>query len=206
MKQKKTFKKKKRGVKTEQKPKESLIDEKCDWNGSMFPFRGTQELYHEDVEKEISDYDDEEWMTESSNTKVKVELNNALGALMGAYMSDEEDNAVQNQSDDDGPPIEMKIEKQTMEYPNEQPNEAKVVKQSKKRKTVAGKKQNKKLCLDDNKTLQTGFSRMKFFRRRVTLLEKLLDSEIRHERNVLLQCVQFVVSNNFFKNESSTDV
>ncbi|XP_050085611.1 nuclear fragile X mental retardation-interacting protein 1 [Anopheles aquasalis] len=31
-----------------------------------------------------------------------------------------------------------------------------------------------------------------------TMLEKLLDADIRHERNVLLQCVRFVVSNNFF--------
>ncbi|XP_058826348.1 FMR1-interacting protein NUFIP1 [Topomyia yanbarensis] len=31
-----------------------------------------------------------------------------------------------------------------------------------------------------------------------TLLEKLLEPDIRHERNVLLQCVRFVVANNFF--------
>ncbi|XP_058126506.1 FMR1-interacting protein NUFIP1 [Anopheles ziemanni] len=31
-----------------------------------------------------------------------------------------------------------------------------------------------------------------------TMLEKLLDSDIRHERNVLLQCVRHVVVNNFF--------
>ncbi|XP_035780785.1 nuclear fragile X mental retardation-interacting protein 1-like [Anopheles albimanus] len=31
-----------------------------------------------------------------------------------------------------------------------------------------------------------------------TMLEKLLDADIRHERNVLLQCVRYVVSNNYF--------
>lgn len=31
-----------------------------------------------------------------------------------------------------------------------------------------------------------------------TLLEKLLQKDIRHERNVLLQCVRYVVENNFF--------
>lgn len=31
-----------------------------------------------------------------------------------------------------------------------------------------------------------------------TLLEKLLQKDIRHERNVLLQCVRYVVANNFF--------
>lgn len=34
--------------------------------------------------------------------------------------------------------------------------------------------------------------------RRLTLLQKLLAPEIRHERNVVLQCVHFVVQNNFF--------
>lgn len=35
-------------------------------------------------------------------------------------------------------------------------------------------------------------------RRQNTLLEKLLENDIRHERNVLLQCVRFVVSNKYF--------
>ncbi|XP_053703937.1 nuclear fragile X mental retardation-interacting protein 1 [Synchiropus splendidus] len=38
--------------------------------------------------------------------------------------------------------------------------------------------------------------------RRPTLLEMLLASDIRHERNVLLQCVRFVVQNNFFRHEN----
>lgn len=36
--------------------------------------------------------------------------------------------------------------------------------------------------------------------RSLTLLEKLLSNEIRHERNVILQCVRYIVQNNFFKN------
>ncbi|XP_031623650.1 nuclear fragile X mental retardation-interacting protein 1, partial [Contarinia nasturtii] len=38
-----------------------------------------------------------------------------------------------------------------------------------------------------------------------TLLEKLLQKEIRHERNVLLQCVRYVVENNFFGIGQKTD-
>lgn len=34
--------------------------------------------------------------------------------------------------------------------------------------------------------------------RRLTLLQKLLASEVRHERNVILQCAHYVVENNFF--------
>lgn len=35
-------------------------------------------------------------------------------------------------------------------------------------------------------------------KRKLSLLEKLLAKDIRHERNILLQCVDFVVKNNFF--------
>lgn len=38
----------------------------------------------------------------------------------------------------------------------------------------------------------------KRYRNQNTMLEKLLQKEIRHERNVLLQCVRHVVQNNFF--------
>ncbi|XP_077429897.1 FMR1-interacting protein NUFIP1 isoform X2 [Vanacampus margaritifer] len=41
-------------------------------------------------------------------------------------------------------------------------------------------------------------------KRRPTLLEMLLASDIRHERNVLLQCVRYVVRNDFFGLEKKT--
>ncbi|XP_041354624.1 nuclear fragile X mental retardation-interacting protein 1-like [Gigantopelta aegis] len=40
-------------------------------------------------------------------------------------------------------------------------------------------------------------------RKRVTLLERLLAQEIRHERNVVLQCVYYIVKNNFFARKTS---
>ena len=39
----------------------------------------------------------------------------------------------------------------------------------------------------------------KQYRNQNTMLEKLLQKDIRHERNVLLQCVRFVVEKNFFR-------
>lgn len=42
----------------------------------------------------------------------------------------------------------------------------------------------------------------KKYRPQNSLLEKLLQKDIRHERNVLLQCVRYVVANNFFDSES----
>ncbi|KAL9708037.1 hypothetical protein quinque_011555 [Culex quinquefasciatus] len=41
------------------------------------------------------------------------------------------------------------------------------------------------------------YSKLRYARQN-TMLEKLLDKDIRHERNVLLQCVRFVVDNKFF--------
>ncbi|CAI9715374.1 fragile X mental retardation-interacting 1-like [Octopus vulgaris] len=40
-----------------------------------------------------------------------------------------------------------------------------------------------------------------FLRIRPTLLEKLLAKEIRHERNIILQCTHYIVENNFFQNK-----
>ncbi|XP_063229768.1 uncharacterized protein LOC134534948 [Bacillus rossius redtenbacheri] len=42
-------------------------------------------------------------------------------------------------------------------------------------------------------------------RRRPTLLDKLLKEEIRHERNVILQCVNHVVKNSFFDGHSASN-
>ena len=41
---------------------------------------------------------------------------------------------------------------------------------------------------------------------RSSLLERLLASDIRHERNIVLQCVRYCVRNNFFIEEESTDL
>lgn len=46
------------------------------------------------------------------------------------------------------------------------------------------------------------FDKPRYRKRRFTLLEKLLEPEIRHERNVILQCVRFVVKNNFFDDKA----
>lgn len=45
---------------------------------------------------------------------------------------------------------------------------------------------------------RTVFDMTRKIRSQNTLLEKLLQKEIRHERNVLLQCVRYVVENKFF--------
>lgn len=52
---------------------------------------------------------------------------------------------------------------------------------------------------------QSVFDMTKKIRHQNSLLEKLLQKDIRHERNVLLQCVRYVVENDFFGVGQSTN-
>lgn len=52
---------------------------------------------------------------------------------------------------------------------------------------------------------KTMFDSTRKIRNQNSLLEKLLQKDIRHERNVLLQCVRYVVENNFFGVGQSPD-
>lgn len=206
----------------------SLIDDRSDWNGTMFPFRGTKELYEEENEPEKkSDFEDDEWEESSSKSGVKIKLNNALGSLMCAYNSSDDSeieglepevkNRVQvpkvelTKESDDEAPVEEKIVKeisgnlQTVDENSTTNQIDEKIASGRKRKRTHRRQTNKKRIKykkKDGKKSGGGSNLFfqKFKKRRVTLLDKLLASEIRHERNVLLQCVRFVVQNNFFIN------
>lgn len=187
--------------------KPSLIDEKNDWNEEMFPFRGTKELYEEAVSvkvEQISDTDEEDW--NETKPSVGVKLENALGAIMGAYMSDddEEEECIKPVNDEQ---VVVKHSSDT-----EMPEEVKMVKKEPVEevvevitKEIKGRKRKKRQKGNNivKRSVQNERTRdnfpYKFQKRRVTLLEKLLENEIRDERNVLLQCVKYVVKNEFFK-------
>lgn len=192
-------------------PKVSLIDEKADWNGNMFPFKGTAELFKNCLEEEkdaISD-DGEEW--DSMPNVVTPKVNNSLGCLMAAYDSDNDDDTPQLDSDNE-PPDEVKTvkkeEEKTCLQPVNPPSKLKTEISSRKHKQ---RKLLPKKGVTNRRKVQTkhqatrkrnhtdNFPHRRFKRRKVTLLEKLLENEIRHERNMLLQCVRYVVQNNFFK-------
>lgn len=210
-------------------PKVSLIDEKADWNGNMFPFRGTAELFKDCSEEEkdaISD-DGEEW--DSMPNVVAPKVNNSLGCLMAAYDSDNDDEDLEetNQLQDTGGKAESTTPRQiesAHDSDNEPPDEVKIVKKEEesclkpvppskpkaeissrkhKRRKLVPKKgviNRKKVQTNSKRSHTDNFPHNRFKRRKITLLEKLLENEIRHERNMLLQCVRYVVQNNFFKN------
>lgn len=199
----------------------SLIDDKLDWNGTLFPFRGTIGLYDDNIEENVSDFDDSEWLDEPIKQPVKrLEIKNALGDLMSAYNSDDElqDEVVlqqnidenkggPNNGADDDAPIEVKISREPEQYANEN-NISQVSQQqesSNKNKKRRRKLKHAKSDVPNKKSkvgapsLERNFIDQPFRKRKVTLLEQLLDSEIRHERNVLLQCVRFVVESDYFR-------
>lgn len=190
----------------------SLIDDKADWNGTLFPFKGTLELYGEKVEKSDSDFDDSEWLEEPNKKPGEnLKFSNALGDLMSAYNSDDDlkdEVPSKQQEKDDDAPLEVKINREpdnVMVQSNHPVDQQQRIPSKNKRK----RKKMKTDCQSDAQDEKTktevplvnnkkSFIDQPFKKRRVTLLERLLDSEIRHERNVLLQCVRFVVENDYF--------
>lgn len=149
-----------------------------------------------DKEKDL-EISDEEWVSHECQLLSKPILNNSLGLLASAYDSDEEfietesqkENKAEVISDGDEPPDEIKtiISKVS---PLENCTE--------RNKTPRKRKHNKKYL--ENKRQRNDSSQDKCQSRNLTLLEKLLRKEIIHERNVILQCVHYIVKNNFFAN------
>uniref|UniRef100_A0AAR5PF25 C2H2-type domain-containing protein n=1 Tax=Dendroctonus ponderosae TaxID=77166 RepID=A0AAR5PF25_DENPD len=224
-------------------PKISLIDQNADWNGTMFPFRGTSELIESEVvEERISDFEDDEWQKDAKAIPAKV--NNSLGSLMAAYGSDSEDDVVELKSQHtsavnsvkglDAVPQDKSHCVSNVDSDNEPPEEVKIVKTEdhlaehlshskpaglktdhvnenrRPRKRLHARSRtfkSRSYVNPSEPSTSTGITRQSsdnfphnnFSRRKVTLLEKLLEKEIRLERNVILQCVHYVVQNNFFK-------
>ncbi|VEN50197.1 unnamed protein product [Callosobruchus maculatus] len=213
--------------------KVSLVNETHDWNGNMFPFRGTSSL-EAVLENDTAEYEDEEWEPARPGGTV-VKLNNALSGLMGAYASDsasddetckigiannkfvrvaevepkipQKTTTHQTNQSDDEPPDEIKTEKIAVDSTlsdRSTPCKQKVAlkNNARKRKRVPARQRNTKQIHRKSSVADTSKRRefpYEFTKRKVTLLEKLLQSEVRHERNVILQCVRYIVSKNFFK-------
>lgn len=195
----------------------SLIDDKSDWNGNLCPFRGTSEIYGMEVTDNVDDdFDDSEWLEDSKNrtgTGGDLKVPNVLSALMSAYNSDcdsdiEVDQSKTNKTDDEAP-LEVKICRETdvdIIKPEKFETVLRSVENKKKRKRtrVHKKDEQSKQRKHVTELIKPTFIEMPLRKRKITLLERLLDSEIRHERNVLLQCVRFVVENGFFKDSQES--
>ncbi|XP_059483239.1 FMR1-interacting protein NUFIP1 [Neocloeon triangulifer] len=106
---------------------------------------------------------------------------NPLTSLVGQYKSDD--------SDSDSPPEEVPVSRELIGPAVPTP-------------LVTETERTVKQVKAESKPLRPPVDPREQFMKRnrpPTLLQKLLEPEIRRERNILLQCVHYVVQNNFFK-------
>lgn len=154
---------------------------------------------------------------DNTNTLENISLS-GLGLLMGAYsdseQSEDESKAIpinliklenplqpltnplpqtETNSDDDGPREEKILYEKDLPDINRM-NDIKVELQTKAKNENKNEKNSKKRTAKETKIVTKSY----FKKRRLALLEKMLESEIRHERNILLQCVRYVVKKDFF--------
>ncbi|XP_033637558.1 nuclear fragile X mental retardation-interacting protein 1-like [Asterias rubens] len=139
-------------------------------------------------------------MTDSSDLKPKIETESAklpsgsLAALALAY-DDSEDEVTELQQETEVTAVERhKQDASTNRPTNHQErfhNKYKQKNKGKNRKPNRGTRCGKQL--KEKQRLQEQL------RRRPNLLEMLLAPDIRHERNIILQCVRYVVQNDFFE-------
>lgn len=160
---------------------------------------------------------DEEVIEVKQETKVEVVVKETCNIDNRIEMDKNEDS-------DGEPPTEVKmqkvklpepvIENKEIQVPDKNGNTNRIRKrkrpQNRTNKSVPFKNRNKKHFQGHSKSRNQSSIKKNDFpyafrRRRVTLLEKLLESEIRHERNVLLQCVRYTVQNNFFQGKSNCE-
>ncbi|XP_064487022.1 FMR1-interacting protein NUFIP1-like [Ornithodoros turicata] len=155
----------------------------CEDAGDFKP--EVSEKVDEKEEGEITGSDSEDPVTvaqaKGAEVKKEIEVPSVLKSLIDCYGSSSEDETPEVRVP--APPAAATVEQPKESSLPEEPTKAsnKVQHQGQKRK-----QQNAPRPCHTNK-------------KRLTLLEKLLANEMRHERNILLQCVHFVVKNKFFE-------
>ncbi|XP_073988218.1 FMR1-interacting protein NUFIP1-like [Rhodnius prolixus] len=165
--------------------------------------------------EETENFSDEEWNNEENKHKIDVTkptVCNVLAALSADYNSDSEEDknqdkikkdkektesACQDNSDEDGGPPEEASVKKDINTPNIFVKDESDLSATKPKKTTEN-------IVDQLKSNKKNFdrSRNQFKKfRKPTLLEKLLASEIRQERNYILQCIRYIINNNYFEDK-----
>ncbi|XP_071522738.1 uncharacterized protein Nufip [Panulirus ornatus] len=159
---------------------------------------------YKDADIDISD--DEEWHTvikDKDASAGTLVLGGALGSLMGAYSDSEEESEdlpVPSQNDEKLKtlPLNSVIYDPSQSQKKSEDtggNEQNVTQNA----NTAGKRKIRRQPRHQKGTKGlVAPKRFPFPKRRKTLLEKLLQPYIVHERNVILQCVRFIVENDFF--------
>ncbi|KRT78783.1 hypothetical protein AMK59_7960, partial [Oryctes borbonicus] len=187
----------------------SLINEQGDWNGTMFPFKGTDDVYKTSKMPDNVTFEDSEWEQEGS-TKPKININNALGALISAYSLHSDDSDCEKSvlmeskletkqkqicdklNSDDESPSQQPISRTPIFNVQECKNRSSLKETpALEEKSLEGGKKQKRKRVHTNKIKRikaeqevihkTKIPTNIYVKRRVTLLENLLQNEIRHE-------------------------
>lgn len=164
---------------------------------------------------------------EAEAAKGPLVLGGALGSLMGAYSDSEDESAdeagtsqekdtpqsVQKIDDDASSKDKTNTSSEVAANQNKSEdvvrNQAMLVDVAKQETINAGVKQDTEQNKESTSRVRNRRTQRKKVlkgppkprrmpRRRKTLLEKLLQADIIHERNIILQCVRFVLQNDFF--------
>lgn len=193
----------------------------------MFPFKGTDEIYVVNTIADAPTFEDIEWEQEAHvkvEMNIKNALG-ALMTAYSAF-SDDSDNEkltdmkINTESSskiedtdkhisDNEMPLHQPIAR--VPLPNFLENENKEIStlavenesssitgtNIQKRRRVRNAKIKKTKPEQKLSEIKKNIRSNVFVKAKTTLLENLLQNEIRHERNVLLQCVRYVVNNNY---------
>lgn len=137
-------------------------------------------------------------------------LQGGLGMILASYSNDQDTNTdnmdKKDENMDDGQVADTNNESKVNDLDginDSKPSEKHSPKRNRRR--GGGKVRGKNSKVEKKKWKHNKL----FNNTKSSLLEKLLAKEIRHERNVILQCVYYIVKNNFFgagKSTSSKDV
>lgn len=182
---------------------------------SLFGLKHANERPTENSLSAMNISDEEDWGNQmKDNAGADKTLQNALGTLINAYDTDSENDKVEVCSD-----VVKKIDKIRASNDTDKDMNTLVTNECTETKPLThsewGNKRKRKHYYKShrrkfNKDLNTNhkgkFNQKKMHRktyRRPTLLQKLLEPDIVHERNVILQCIRYIVNNNYF--DSSLD-
>ncbi|XP_072936654.1 FMR1-interacting protein NUFIP1 [Epargyreus clarus] len=145
---------------------------------------------------------DDEQETEEQITNTEVKHNNPTETCNTPIHTENQDKPqnsictltiISKSDDDDSGPEETKVVKETdIVSTADVPNSNKACPNTEKPKRA------EKRTIQDNRHNRNN---LKKFKPKLpsTLLEKLLQNEIRQERNIILQCIRYVVNNNYFE-------
>ncbi|XP_072473284.1 FMR1-interacting protein NUFIP1 isoform X2 [Notamacropus eugenii] len=174
------------------------------------PHEVQAEVYQKDVDPlgMLADSETESDKEEKpENVVIPKEVTSALGLLMTNY-----GNMSGSESEPEETPIKTEAESPTenqvilSDVPQ---NQSQDIKKQERNSPVAKTKSLRKNWMRKNCRYRRNLYRKKPIsepqKRRPHLLEMLLAQDIRHERNVILQCVRYIIQNDFFGLNSKTE-